>query len=220
MILTSWGANCWGQNRSRWNQCLKIAFLKRKLSRHTLVESSWEKDSREMDHETKQVVQLVRSDLLRCKTAHMRQIFSYGWRSSHGFIEPIFLHKIELWVSLPMPPIWSQSTSCSKSYARLIKDWPRKSSNSPIWRIGLNGRVGSSKPSNLPNGRVRPSKLPNSPIWRFGPNTVPSSHSRSILFCDQIKLTPVSSQSESPSELYSLETAKNSFSRRKFGFVI
>ena len=24
MVLTSWGANCWGQNRSRRNQCLKV----------------------------------------------------------------------------------------------------------------------------------------------------------------------------------------------------
>ncbi|KAF3521993.1 hypothetical protein F2Q69_00047935 [Brassica cretica] len=26
MVLTSWGANCWGQNRSRRNQCLKVRF--------------------------------------------------------------------------------------------------------------------------------------------------------------------------------------------------
>ncbi|KAF2600204.1 hypothetical protein F2Q68_00011589 [Brassica cretica] len=68
-------------------------------------------------------------------------------------------------------------------------------------------RVGSSKPSNLLNGRV-------------GPNMLPSSHSRSSLFCGRIEWTLVSSRSESSSELYNLETAKNSLSRRRFGFLV
>ena len=78
----------------------------RKLSRHTLYKSSWAKNLREMDQGTKHAVQLVRSDLLRCRTAQTRQMFSYGWRLYHGLIESIFWHNIYLWVSFLMPPVW------------------------------------------------------------------------------------------------------------------
>ena len=46
--------------------------------------------------------------LLRYRTAQMRQMFSYGWRASPGAIEPMFVFKIELWVSFPMPLVWGQ----------------------------------------------------------------------------------------------------------------
>ena len=46
--------------------------------------------------------------LLRCRTAHTRQMYSYGWRPSHRHIEPIILKKIELWVSVLMPPVWGR----------------------------------------------------------------------------------------------------------------
>ncbi|KAF3487865.1 hypothetical protein F2Q69_00052910 [Brassica cretica] len=91
---------------------------------------------------------------------------------------------------------------------------PSKPSNSP------NGRFGPSKPSNSPIWRVGPTKPSNSPNGRVGPNMLPSSHSHSILFCDPIELTLVSSQSESPSKIYSLEAAKNLLFRRKFGLLV
>ncbi|KAF3595790.1 hypothetical protein DY000_02021646 [Brassica cretica] len=81
-------------------------------------------------------------------------------------------------------------------------------------------RTAKHSSSNPPNGRVGPSKPSNSPNGRVGPNMLPSPHSHSILFSDQIELTLISSRLESPSELYSLETAKNSFSRRKFGLLV
>ncbi|KAF3497213.1 hypothetical protein DY000_02054267 [Brassica cretica] len=51
----------------------------------------------------------------------------------------------------------------------------------------------SEPTSNPPNGRVGPTEAVqlakwascNSPIWRVGPNMLPSSHSRSSLFCDR-----------------------------------
>ncbi|KAF2560697.1 hypothetical protein F2Q70_00017003 [Brassica cretica] len=92
----------------------------------------------------------------------------------------------------------------------------RKPSNSP------SRRVGPSKPSNSQNGRVGvgPNEPSNSPNWRVRLNTLPSSHSRSSLFCDRIELTLFSSRSESPSELYRLKTAKKSLSQRIFGFLV
>ena len=76
-----------------------------------------------MDHGTKHAVQLVRSDLLRCITAHMRQMFIYGWRASQGLIERIYWHKIDLWVRFLIPPVWGQSTSYSISYTCFIEGW-------------------------------------------------------------------------------------------------
>ncbi|KAF2600205.1 hypothetical protein F2Q68_00011588 [Brassica cretica] len=92
----------------------------------------------------------------------------------------------------------------------------RKVARGPGQRIPDN----KTPTSNPPNGRIGSSKLSNSPICRVGTNMLPSSHFRSSLFCDQIEWTLVSSRSESPSELYSLETAKNSLSRRRFGFLV
>ena len=50
-------------------------------------------------------------------------MFRYRWRPSLGRIESIFWHKIELWVSFRMPPVWVQSASCSRSYACFIEGW-------------------------------------------------------------------------------------------------
>ena len=61
--------------------------------------------------------------LLRCRTAQTRQMSIYGWRHSHHYIEHIFWHKIELWVSFLMPPVWGQSASCSRGYSRFIEEW-------------------------------------------------------------------------------------------------
>ena len=96
----------------------------------------------------------------------------------------------------------------------LLKTGQSIPSNSPVWRVG------PTTLSNSPIWRVGTITPSNSPIWRVGPTTLPSPHSRSSLFCDRIELTLVSSRSESSSELYSLETAKNSFTRRKFGFLV
>ncbi|KAF3487864.1 hypothetical protein F2Q69_00052913 [Brassica cretica] len=50
-------------------------------------------------------------------------------------------------------------------------------------------RTAKHSSSNPPNGRVGPSKPSNSPNGRVGPNMLPSPHSHSILFSDQIELT-------------------------------
>ncbi|KAF3541915.1 hypothetical protein F2Q69_00024482 [Brassica cretica] len=105
------------------------------------------------------------------------------------------------------------SRKVARGPGQRIPDNKTPTSNPP------NGRIGSSKLSNSPNGRVGLNKTSNSPICQVGTNMLPSSHFRSSLFCDQIEWTLVSSRSESPSELYSLETAKNSLFRRRFGFI-
>ena len=45
-----------------------------------------------------------------CRAAKTRQMSSYGWRPSQRYIE--------LLVKFPMPPVWGQSASYSRSYAR------------------------------------------------------------------------------------------------------
>ena len=61
--------------------------------------------------------------LLRCRTTQTHHIFSYGWRPSHRYTEPIFWQKIELLVSFPMPPVWGQSASRSRSYSCFTEEW-------------------------------------------------------------------------------------------------
>ncbi|KAF2569554.1 hypothetical protein F2Q68_00025517 [Brassica cretica] len=41
MVLTSWGANCWGQNRSRRNQCLKVPAQELRNTMDTEIAMSW-----------------------------------------------------------------------------------------------------------------------------------------------------------------------------------
>ena len=60
---------------------------------------------------------------LRCRTAQMRQMFSYELRPFYGAIEPIFWHKIYLWVIFPMPLVWGQLASYSRIYARFTEEW-------------------------------------------------------------------------------------------------
>ena len=55
-------------------------------------------------------------ELLRCKTAQIDQKFSNGWRPSHGDINLIFWHKIDIWVSFPILSGWGQSRYWIKSY--------------------------------------------------------------------------------------------------------
>ena len=43
-------------------------------------------------------------EYFECRTALTCQMFRYEWRPYHGAIELIFLHKIYLGVSFPMPP--------------------------------------------------------------------------------------------------------------------
>ena len=38
-------------------------------------------------------------------------------------MELIFLHKIYLFVGFPIPPVWGQSSSCSRSYAHFTEEW-------------------------------------------------------------------------------------------------
>ena len=58
-----------------------------------------------------------------CRAAQMRQMYSYGWRPSHRYIKPIFLHKIHILVMFPMPPVWGQSASCGRRYVCFTKEW-------------------------------------------------------------------------------------------------
>lgn len=60
---------------------------------------------------------------LRCKTPHMRQRFIYGCIRSHGDIELICGHKIELRFSFTLPPVWDQWASYFKSYAHFTREW-------------------------------------------------------------------------------------------------
>ena len=55
--------------------------------------------------------------LLRCRTAQTCRMSSYGWRHSDRYIELIFWKRIELGVIFPMPPVWGQSASYSRSYS-------------------------------------------------------------------------------------------------------
>ena len=73
---------------------------------------------------------------LRCRTAKTHQMFSYGWRYSHGAIEPIVWHTIELWVKFLMLPVWGQSASYNRSYAWFtgVVYMPRKRKMLKIWR--------------------------------------------------------------------------------------
>ena len=58
-----------------------------------------------------------------CRAAEMHQMFSYGLRPSLRNIEPIFLHKIYIWVSFPIPPVWGHSASYSISYVCFTEEW-------------------------------------------------------------------------------------------------
>ena len=58
-----------------------------------------------------------------CRAAQTRQMFSYGWRPSHHYIEPILWNKIDLRVIFPMPPVWGQSAFYNRSYARFTEEW-------------------------------------------------------------------------------------------------
>ena len=49
-------------------------------------------------------------------------MFIYGWRPLHGAIEPIFWHKIVIWVRFPIPPVWGQSASCRRGYDRFTEE--------------------------------------------------------------------------------------------------
>ena len=61
--------------------------------------------------------------LLRCKTAMTHQMFSYGRRDLPTVqLSPSFLQKIDLWVSFPIPPVWGQSASYSRSYDRFTEE--------------------------------------------------------------------------------------------------
>ena len=83
-----------------------------------------------------------------CKAAQTRQMFSYGWRPSHRFIDPILWHKIEIWVSFPMPPVWSQSASYSRSYTCLTESGQSASQEEAVDRrcaIGVDLRWRQNK---------------------------------------------------------------------------
>ena len=66
-------------------------------------------------------------------------MFSYGWKPSHGLIESIFWHKIELWVSFPWFD-WVRSEVNQHPVAEgmlvLFKGGQSTSSSSAIWPFG------------------------------------------------------------------------------------
>ena len=61
--------------------------------------------------------------LLRCRTTKTCQMSSYGWRLSDHYIELIFKKYINIWVSFPIPLVWGQSASCSRSYSSFTEEW-------------------------------------------------------------------------------------------------
>ena len=152
--------------------------------------------------------------------------------SPNGRVGPTTLSNSPIWGVGPITP----------SNSPIWRVGPTTFSNSPIWRVGrLLAHLASwtdhtvqlayfaswkwaswTRPHcpTRPFGELDRSQPSNSSDGRVGPTTLPSCHSRSFLFCDRIELTLVSSRSESSSELYNLETAKNSFTRRKFGFLV
>ena len=146
------------------------------------------------------------------KTSHTHQIFSNRWRPSRGGMESIFWHMIELWVSFPMPPVWVQSTSCSRSYARFIEWWTEHTVQLGGWPSWINHttirQAGSTTRSAwLFDGMDRS----NPSDGRAGLTNPSSSRPRSSSPRDLIKLTLVSFRSETPLELYDFKTARTHF---------
>ena len=137
-----------------------------------------------MDHGTKHAVQLIRSNILRWRTAQTRQMFGYGWLPSHGLIEPIVWRKIELWVSIPMPPVWGQSASYSIRYAHFIEGWTEHTVQVGRWPSWIDqttssadGRAGSTMRPARPSTELDQS---SSADGRAGSNTRPARTSAEL----------------------------------------
>ena len=193
---------CWGQNRSRRNQCRKSPekYLLRKKKDKIQKNREARKTKSSFVTNPKKIHAInLRERVLKASDNGSREAKHPSSNSPNGRVGPTTPS------NSPNERV-GPTTPFNLTNERVVPTMPSNSSNE---------RVGPTTPSNSSNERVGPTTTSNSPVLR----KLPSSHTRSSLFSDRIELTLVSSRSESPSELYSLETTKNSFSRRKFGLM-
>ncbi|KAF2575514.1 hypothetical protein F2Q70_00002993 [Brassica cretica] len=86
MVLTSWGANCWGQNQSRWNQCLKVpvkssmnVFAKRNLRKEIFTKNFAVKSCFNLNRTTKYRLSKSNGHVSKSATDKLK----YGHRTTH-----------------------------------------------------------------------------------------------------------------------------------------